>query len=71
MAWYWYVVLFFGFVTSAMILIGWVSGDRIKHSQMVTKEEYERISRAHNWWSNLIIIGLLSVIIVFLFVERS
>ena len=70
MAGFWYVAVFIGVVITAMILIGWASGDRIE-SRMVTKEEYERMSRSHNWWSNLIIIGLLAVIIVFLFVELS
>ena len=52
-----------------MAFLAWATGTF--KAQMLTEEERAAMGRAENWWSNLIIIGLLSVIVVFLFVERS
>ena len=69
MAWYLYLAVFFGAVLASMAFLAWATGTF--KAQMLTEEERAAMGRAENWWSNLIIIGLLSVIVVFLFVERS
>lgn len=67
MAWYFYLAVFFGAVLAFMAFLAWATGTF--KAQMLTEEERAAMGRAENWWSNLIIIGLLSVIIAFLFIE--
>ena len=69
MDWYWYIAVFFGAVLASMIFLARAAGTF--KPRMLNENERAEMGRAENWWSNLIIIGLLSVIVVFLFVEMK
>lgn len=67
MDWYWYIAVFFAaayFSFIALILL--LGADK---PILPTEEERRRINDGMIMFSNFIIIGLIAVIIVFLFVE--
>ena len=69
MAWYWYIAVFFGGVIAVLMIIGsLIWQDAMRDT---SEHEDQRIRQAIIGFSNLIMIGLLSVIVVFLFVEMK
>jgi len=52
-----------------MAFLGWISG--VKKDDVTTAEEDDEIVKRAMAWGMFVIIGLLSVIIAFLFVEMK